>query len=261
MSVAWLAASAGILALYEVGVARLARRGVPWPEWRRGCWLGAVTLLALAGLPPLAGHAHSSVWAEALQFGILAFGAAPLGVMGAPAALLEALGIRPRRAPAPVTPGQGWLRLGVYLVVTVGWRVPPAVDAVAGGQPWLALEAVTLVAGSWVLWTALAGSPSRWALRQRPRRIALSALSAWSVWIFAYVVGFSPHAFYPAFARPGAVGSQEVAVGVLWATSAIAFVPVIFVNLVRFLNADQMAAEAETERYRARVLATRSERV
>ena len=91
-----------------------------------------------------------------------------------------------------------------------------------------------------MLWSALVGSPPWLALHERPRRMALAAVAMWSTWIFAYIVGFSSSPFYPAFARePSPMSSQEIAVAVLWATSALAFLPVFFVNLTRWLRSEE----------------------
>lgn len=251
----WLICIAALLLAYEMGRLRLARHGVGWPSTRRACWYAAAALVAVALLPPLGIEAGRHIWAETLQFALLAFGAAPLFALGAPFGLLveRPSGRKKGSGPLGWATRPGWsLALIAYLTVTIVWRLPVAVDAVAAGREWLALEAVSLVGGSWWLWASLVGSTPRQALDKRPLRIALSAVATWSVWVFAYVVGFSAHAFYPAFAVGSPMGAQEVAVGILWATSAAAFCPVIFVNLTRWLVADQAEAEAEMAAYRPR---------
>lgn len=249
MSWPWLGAVACWLAAYEAAVRRRGAAGEAGNGARRWSWYTAGALLAVTGEPPLSGLAHQALWAETAQFGILAFGVVPLAAFGWP---------RSSRAP-----WDAWRRLvgldsrarvlgglaalACYLVVTIGWRVPPAVDAAVSGRGWLALEAVTLLGGSWALWSVLMG---RALPLPRTGRVALGTAATWSVWIFAYVLGFSAHPFYPAFAAGGApVAAQEVAVGVLLGTSAVAFCPLLFVNLVRWLSADQAAAEAEMSRY------------
>ena len=253
MSIAWLLVPAGWAALYEAA----RRRGGMRTGARRWCWYGAGVLLVIAGEPPLAGLAQRSVWAQALQFGMLAFGVTPLAVLGLPRPFRDAS--TPLAFPAIRTPvrdaAAAWL---CFLAVTIGWRVPAAVDAAASGGGWLALEALTLVGGTWWLWVTLTGASRPGLALARPQRIGLAAVSTWPVWIFAYVVGFSGHTFYPAFPTGAATSAQqELVTGVLLVTSALAFCPVIFVNLTRWLTADQAEAEAEMARYRLRQPAAR----
>lgn len=244
MSWPWLMAACGWLAAYEVVVRlRGAGREAGRPRSGRWLWYAAGALLAVVGEPPLSALAHRALWAETAQFGILAFGVVPLAALGWP----RAAGERPRRQDGRTRVLAAIAALACYLAVTIGWRVPPAVDAAVSGRGWLFLEAVTLLGGSWWLWSVITG---RSASQPRTGRIALATVATWSVWVFAYVLGFSAHPFYPAFASGGApVAAQEVAVGVLLGTSAIAFCPLMFVNLVRWLSADQAAAEEEMGRY------------
>jgi cytochrome c oxidase assembly factor CtaG len=229
------------------------RHGGSWPWFRRLSWWSAGALLALAGLPPVASRAEHVVWVAAVQFGALLFGVAPLAAIGAPLAAFgpsrQARPGKPRpgrakrswRREVRLPPWRGWLGIGAFWVLLVGWRVPAAVDALAADRAWLWLEAASLVAGGWVFWSALIGSPPWLALHQRPRRMALAAVATWSTWIFAYVVGFSTRPFYPAYAKEASpMASQELSVGVLWAMSTIAFVPVIFANLLRWLRSEEL---------------------
>ena len=248
MSWLWLVAVGGWLAAHE---AAARSRAAGQETGRRGtgrlCWYAAGALLAVIGEPPLSALAHRALWAETAQFGILAFGVVPLAVLGWPRVGGRRLLRSGVRSDSRARVLAGTAALACYLAVTIGWRVPPAVDAAVSGRGWLALETVTLLGGSWWLWSVLVG---RSASLPRTGRIALATVATWSVWVFAYVLGFSAHPFYPAFAAGGApVAAQEVAVGVLLGTSAIAFCPVMFLNLIRWLSADQAAAEAEMGRY------------
>jgi hypothetical protein len=248
MSGTWLAAAGGWLALYELAARYRGAGRQAFPrDAGRWLWYGAGLLLAVVGEPPLSALAHRSLWAQTAQFGLLAFGVVPLAVSGWPDATRPA-GQRPLRSDTAGTRViAGIAALACFLAVTIGWRVPPAVAAAASGRGWLAVEALTLLAGGWWLWSVLTG---RSAALPRPGRIALAAVATWSVWVFAYVLGFSAHPFYPAFAAGGApVGAQEIAVGVLFGTSALAFCPLMFVNLTRWLTADEAAAEAEMSRH------------
>lgn len=240
--VAWVVAVAAALGAYEVGRSRKYRDARGWPPARRRSAWAAAALLALAGLPPLDGMVRSHLWAETVQFALIAFGAAPLAALAAPLGLLPARHVR--LAPRPGNRRWG-PALAAFVAVTFGWRLPAAVGAAGSGHGWLAVEAVTILVGSWWLWAALLGSDPRPALDHRTGRIALAAGATWSVWIFAWVVGLSAHPFYPAYAGSGAMGSQELGVGLLWLISAAALCPVMFLNLIRWLAADQALAETE----------------
>ena len=248
MTLAWGVVCVAWVGAYEVALFLLHRRS--WPWCRRLCWWCAGALLALAGLPPVESRAGQVVWVQALQFALLLFGVAPLSALGAPIVAFR----RVRTTRVPVSnrrrtswardvrraPLRGWLGMFGFWVVMVGWRVPPAVDALATHRGWLWLEAGSLVLGGWLLWSALIGSPPWLALHERPRRMAMVAVAMWSTWIFAYIVGFASSPFYPAFARePNSMSNQEIAVAILWAASAAVFVPVFFANLTRWLRSEE----------------------
>lgn len=263
MSPAWLVAVAAWLAVYEMGRSRYQARARAWPAWRRGCWWCAGAALVLVwALAPLAEGARA-LWAETLQFGVLAFGVAPLAVLATPGALLGRHGPRGRGGdgrlgmlhgtrlwPARGWQARGWqiVALASFLAATIAWRLPSSVDAVAREPALVGAEAASILAGTWLFWVAVAATPPRALLEFRPARVAFAGAGAWSIWIFAYAVGFSGHPFYPAFrAGSNPVTAQEWSVIVLWVTSAIAIVPSAFVNLARWLSADHVVAEAETE--------------
>lgn len=258
MSAGWVLVVAVAVGAYEWGLRRHARRrGGPQgagepdrPAWRHWCWWAAAVLAALVGLPPLAPAARSSILAETVQFAVLGFGVAPLAVLGAPADALAGWRSHPQpRRPRATPAATGWWALGAFAFTTVAWRVPPAVDVLASGRGWLVVEALSLVGGTWWLWVAVLGAPPRLAVAQRPQRIALAALAAWTTWVSAYVVGFSSHAFYPSFATGRTPAApQELGVIVLWAASAAALVPVAFCNHARWLGADQSASEPAAPR-------------
>lgn len=256
MNPAWLAAAPAWLVAYELVLARYRPGRSQWPAWRRACGWCVAPALGLAWcLGPL-GLDHRLLWAETLQFCVLAFAVGPLTVLAAPVAL--ARGKRPGRAmPGTSPPARAWRRraqraaaLAGFVLVTIAWRLPVAVDVLRDHHDLVALEAVTLVAGSWWFWEAIGATPARPLVAARPARLAMAAAGVWSVWIFAYAVGFSSHPFYPSY-RTGSnpVTAQEWAVCVLWLTSAAAVLPQVFTNLVRWLAADRLIGEAEVALY------------
>lgn len=252
MSPGWLAGVAFWLAAYELGRARCVARGRRWPGWRRGCWWAAAGLLVAIWLLSPTAEGARLLWAETLQFGIAAFGVAPLAVLAAPTGLRAHEPRRRRSRLSRAWRVRGWLAgaLALFLAATIAWRLPTTVDAVVEHPGLVALEAATLVAGTWLFWVAVAATPPRPLFDHRPSRIALAATAAWSVWIFAYAVGFSGHPFYPSYSTgSNPVTAQEWAVCVLFLTSAAAILPTAFVNLMRWLAADRLVADAETDLY------------
>jgi len=192
----------------------------------------------LAGLAqPLAGVGRYDLWAQALQYCLLALAAPPLVVL--------ALSRRDRLVKA-------W-RIWPALVVTIEmatlivWRTPPAVDGVAG-HPWLApLEAATLLFAGLLLWPILlprpgsreaAGLEDAGATMTPAGRIAASAVCMWTVWITAYLAGFSSAQWYPDYSHRGGLSplaDQQLTTGILFVGAAAAFMPVIFWCLFAWL--------------------------
>ncbi len=72
------------------------------------------------------------------------------------------------------------------------WRTPVGVNALAR-HPWLVVvEAVTLVPLGMGLWLELVESPPLTPRLSRPHRVALAAVSMWTIWVLAYLVGPVP---------------------------------------------------------------------
>ncbi len=209
---------------------------------RRWCWRAAGALLVVAVCAPVANEALRSAWGEALQYGLVLFGAVPLAVLGAPAGLRWRSSRAETQRPVRRLPGHGWWSFGAFFLVMVGGRVPVVIGVLARYPSLVAAEVVVLVAGATPLWVDLVGSAPWSALEERPRRMLWAACGAWSTWIAAYVLGFSSHAWSPALARGASLASvvqgQEVAAVMLWFLAALSFLPVVFVNLTRWLGAD-----------------------
>lgn len=190
--------------------------------------LGALLALAVL-LPPWETLARRYVFAEAVQYAMLVTAVPALVVLGAPS-LSARLGRRAGRVPAAVI-------LAGYTGVAVLWRLPFAVDALSARPAWLAVEAATLIGVGCAFWLELVGAPriSRWL------RAFFAAVAMWSIWAVAYVLGFSGTAWYAGYARHaghglGVVADQEIATGLLWAISGLAYVPLVFVLMLAWLD-------------------------
>ncbi len=245
----WVALGLVALAGYQAGIRRAARRAEGWSRRSRfAFWCGSATMF-IASTPPLVHLAEQGLVVETLQFSVIAFVVAPLLVIGQPFALLWSLRDRAPRTPASAYRTRaGWEALGLFVATTAAWRLPGAVDAVGASGQWFVLEGLTLLAGTWWFWSVVLGSRRRDALEARHLRIALCAIAAWSVWVFAYVVGFAANGFYPLFARgPSSTGAEQAAVVLLWLTSAGSLVPIIFANLSRWLGNETAMARSAPE--------------
>jgi cytochrome c oxidase assembly factor CtaG len=226
----------------------------------------AVVLLVAAVVPPLATYARRFEFVEAIQFCLLAIvvpvcatcgapwrrlglASADAPVIGADGDVAESDGLGPvdrfalerRRHPDP---WRAVVAAGMFLAVVVVWRIPPTVDALAR-HPWLALvEAVTLVPAGIVLWLELVESPPVAPRLTRPHRVAMSAVVMWVIWVLAYLVGLSHGAWYHGFDHTVATGisvsaDQQLTTGLIWLVSGAAFVPVVFWNLVLWLQSEE----------------------
>ena len=68
--------------------------------------------------------------------------------------------------------------------------------------------------------------------------MGVCAVTMWTVWIMAYLAGFSNTQWYPAYSHSGdlgAVADQQIATGILFFGAAAAFMPLIFWSLYAWL--------------------------
>lgn len=248
-----------------------------------------VVLLVACLVPPLSGWARHYEFAEALVFALLAVTVPALLVAGAP---WRRLGLAARVVPSDedmMTTTVGNLRpvdrlaLGrrrhlefirtvgfavLYVGAAVLWRIPLTVDSLRR-HPWLApIEALVLVAAGVGLWCEVIESPPLAPRLSRPHRIALAAISMWTIWVLAYLVGLSHGSWYPAYPHHAGQGlsvsaDQQLTTGLLWFISGCAFIPVVFWNLIRWLQAEEnpdgeLRRLAREDRIRGRSLDHRS---
>jgi cytochrome c oxidase assembly factor CtaG len=210
-------------------------------------------LILVSLVPPVGSYARRYVFAEALQFVLFGVAAPALLVLGAPWRAMRLAGLAGgvRRPGAPRGPGaprragrraSGFARgatvLLVFIAVVIAWRLPASVNALAT-QPGLAvLEMVTLVAAGSALWLELVESPPLLPRLSRPLRAFFAALAMWTIWILAYILGFSQVAWFTAYRHPGlgTVADQQIATGIMWAVPALCFIPVVYVAALTWLR-------------------------
>ena len=222
-------------------------------------WLIALT-------PPLSSWASRYEVAQAIQFAVFAMVVPALLVTGAPwrriglssaerlrlgddgtifspgnPRVIDRVALRARRRRGHVH----IFTVGIiFLALVVGWRTAPAVNALVR-HPWLAvLESVTLVVGGVLVWLSIVESPPVAPSTTRPFRIGVAAVSMWTVWIVAYLDGMSQTSWYEAFHHVAGRGlsltaDQQLSAGSLWLVSAAVFMPVVFWNLIHWLQSEE----------------------
>ena len=234
----------------------------------------ALVLLVLCLVPPLATQARRYEFAEAIQYSILGVVIPALVAVGAPwrrlglatrnPTVTEAEGLPPaagapdassaaglgpvdrlargrRRHPEALRSASFFI---LYLAGAILWRIPATVDALIR-HPWLlVVEAVTLVALGTGLWLELVESPPLVPRLSRPHRVALAAVSMWAIWVLAYLVGLSHASWYHAFTHHAGTGlslsaDQQLSTGMMWFISGCAFIPVVFWNLIQWLQSEE----------------------
>jgi cytochrome c oxidase assembly factor CtaG len=221
------------------------RNDVPGRLPRGRSWLAvlAVILILACLLPPAATYARRYVFAESLQFALFAVAVPALLVLAAPwRALGFARSGRPLRESRPGRRGSGFGRgiatLLAFIAVVIAWRLPVSVNALAT-VPGLAVgEMVTLAGVGSALWLELVESPPLLPRLSRPMRAFFAALAMWTIWILAYILGFSQVAWFTAYSHPGlsSVADQEIATGIMWAVPALCLAPVVFVAALTWLR-------------------------
>ena len=224
----------------------------------------AVWLVALVS--PLASWARRYEFAQAVQFGLIAMVVPALLVTGAPWKRLGLASGEPLRVGddgaiiSPSTPRvmdrmamRARRRSGhvhvfsvgiLYLALIIGWRTVPAVNALVHHGWLVVVESLSLVAGGVWLWLTIVESPPVGASTTRPFRIGVAAVVMWTVWIIAYLNGMSQVSWYGAFVHvPGhglsLFADQQLAAGSMWLLSAATFMPVVFWNLIHWLQSEE----------------------
>jgi len=200
-------------------------------------------------VPPLAASAHRYDWAEALQFMVLALVAPGLVVAGAP---WELLGLGPVAEKLAAARRRHHERVRTVAVAVpalacmVAWRTPAAVNALRAGGWLLALEVLSLGIAGAALWLECISSGALVPRGPRPERIAVAAVSMWTIWVLAYLLAMSDAGWYRSYRHVPGHGlslaiDQQAASGLMWALATACFAPLIFWHLVQWLHADEDA--------------------
>jgi cytochrome c oxidase assembly factor CtaG len=220
--------------------------------------IAAVVLVLATLLPPMAGLARRYIYAESIQFCVFAMIGPMLIVLGAPWRFLRLSRAGTTAGTGADTPVQGlvdrlaaqrrrqtsFLRSAAFMLafmaVSLAWRVPPVIDALARQPVLVFAEMVTLLAAGTGLWLELIDSPPLTPRLPHPQRAAVAALSMWFTWAVAYGLGFASHAVLHAYSGAGrglsVIADQELAVGLVWGVTGLCFVPVVIVMMLRWLT-------------------------
>lgn len=215
-----------------------------------------VVLFGVAFVPPMWNWSFHYGFAQAIQFCVLAFGVPTLLVAGAPW-----LGMRPSSDPTNLELQPAWFRRWnarrvrekaqaralvaaiAVIVATIFWRVAPVVNVLVHYHELVLVEAVTLVIPSVFLMVELIESPPLTPGISRPYRIGISAVVMWSVWVVAYMAGMAHGSWYSAFHHVAGRGisasaDQQLSAGFVWLLTAAVFVPIVFWNLMHWLQSE-----------------------
>lgn len=216
----------------------------------------SLVLIVVALVPPMWNWSLRYGFVESIQFCVFAFAAPALFAVGAPWR-----GVRPTSA-RNEDAQPAWFRrwnarrvrekaqmralvaAGGTLVATLFWRVAPVVNALVH-HPWLVVvEAITLFVPSLLLMVELVESPPLAPGISRPYRIGVSAVVMWSAWVVAYLAGMSHDSWYTAFHHVAGSGisasaDQQLSAGFVWLLTASVFVPIVFWNLIHWLQSEE----------------------
>ncbi len=243
------------------------RQSRSWVEpLRLGLSIVGLVLVVLFLVPPVSTWAGKYQFVESLQFAVFAFAVPALLVSGAQwrrvgLASGESLEVNedggqvspthPRfidRVAIERTKGSHQRRAvlvaSLFAVLSIFWRVAPVVDFLVR-HPWMAwIEALSLILPGMALFSNLIESPPLRPGTLRPYRIGISAGVMWSAWVVAYLDGMSHDSWYHAFHHVAGQGislsaDQQLSAGLIWFVSAAVFIPIVFWNLVYWLQSEE----------------------
>ena len=139
---------------------------------------------------------------------------------------------------------RGVTLLLVFMAQAIVWRSSPVVSALIR-HPWLSvLESVMLVLGGVVLWIELVESAPLSPTTTRPYRIGISTIAMWTIWVLAYLLAMAHNSWYAPL-HDGIVrvistsADQQLTAACMWFITAGVFLPLVFSNLTRWLQAEE----------------------
>jgi cytochrome c oxidase assembly factor CtaG len=221
---------------------------------RSGALVGALVLWVVFLVPPLGGMAERYEFVNALQYGVFAFWAPTLLVVGAPWTWLSRRGAAGtgeatwlsrwrshRESPGRESRAIRWV--SIFIALEIFWRVVPVVDHLSVHPAGAVLEAVSFAISGVALFLSLVESPPLSAGTKRVYRTGLAAVAMWTIWIIGYMDGMSNAGWYHVFHHVAGSGISLVAdkqfsTGILWFTSAVTFIPIVFWNMVHWLQSE-----------------------
>jgi cytochrome c oxidase assembly factor CtaG len=221
------------------------------PRFRRQLALLGVLVWLACLVPPMTSWSHRYEFVQAIQFAIFGFWVPPLVAAGAPwlrwrvariGASGELVGLLHERR--RVSQGRVLSFTALFLVTSILWRLAPMVNALTEHEWVVVLEALTLSGTGVALMCDLIESPPLHPGVSRPYRIGISAAVMWSAWVFAYLEAMSHVSWYRAFqhvaGRSVSVSAdQQLSAASVWFMTAVVFVPIIFWNLVHWLQSEE----------------------
>ena len=132
----------------------------------------------------------------------------------------------------------------VFAALLLFWRFAPIVDTLIR-HPWLSVvEAASLVALGVALFTHLVESRPMMPGATRPYRIGIATGIMWCAWVVAFLNAMAHNSWYTAFHHVAGKGlslsaDQQIGAGLSWFISAAVFVPIIFWNLIHWLQSEE----------------------
>jgi cytochrome c oxidase assembly factor CtaG len=214
-----------------------------------------VVLVVVCLLPPVWGWSFRFGFVQAIQFCVLGFVAPTLLVAGAPwrergspdhgVGRMAAWGQRVNsRRVRERAQARALGAAGTVIASTLLWRAAPLVNALVHDHWLLPVEAITLFVPTTFLMVEIIQSPPLGPGISRPYRIGVSAVVMWSAWVVAYLAGMSRDSWYTAFHHSTGHGisanaDQQLSAGFVWLLTASVFVPIVFWNLVHWLQSEE----------------------
>ena len=132
----------------------------------------------------------------------------------------------------------------VFMLQAIVWRLSSVVNALGHHRFLVIVESLALIVAGVLFWMELVESIPLRPSATRPYRIGVSAVALWTVWVVAYLMAMSHNSWNPTLARHTALAlsksaDQQLAAASMWFLSATVFVPLVFLNLSRWLQSEE----------------------